>query len=456
MLRWSVRSYSHDDKGAVIPLVGLMLVLLVVIIGLAIDFGRVFLVRNKLQYATDAAVLAAADVASPSVFESNPELIQERANQFFEANFPNGFMNADITYLNGSDLITYNPDTGVVRSDVNVSIPLVFGGVYRLNANSDSTQYDNLDTFATSEVINDLGQGAFEVALAVDVSASMCNEFNTGLSWNNDPVPDPDCEKFQAVKNSINNIIIREFRDALITSNVDRSTGGGVYMSLIPFSHDVRLNGNNENFNYINLNANDAPLGIGLRSVDGRFRGQTLEETVNNITPPIEGGTNTAIGMWHAWAALDPDLTNLFTGESAHEDTSFHPAGYREIETLDVAKVAILLTDGENSYTNFDRNSSYPISGLEGGEPNQYTGATGFHFDPRVDQQFLDICQNMKDQEIILFTYGYNMPCDSNIATRLRQCASRPGNYRCVQDEAELALAFNDLVKSLIDLRITE
>ena len=55
-----VARFRTSREGAIIPIFGIMLILVVVMAGAAVDVSRVVNAREKLSYALDAAALAAA------------------------------------------------------------------------------------------------------------------------------------------------------------------------------------------------------------------------------------------------------------------------------------------------------------------------------------------------------------------------------------------------------------
>ena len=54
-LRGTLRRFSHDRSGNVVMMFGLLAIPLVAMIGLAVDFGRVYSVTSHTQAALDAA-----------------------------------------------------------------------------------------------------------------------------------------------------------------------------------------------------------------------------------------------------------------------------------------------------------------------------------------------------------------------------------------------------------------
>ena len=49
-----------DEAGVAAPLIGLFIVLFIVFLAIAVDLGRLYIVKNELQNAADAAALAGA------------------------------------------------------------------------------------------------------------------------------------------------------------------------------------------------------------------------------------------------------------------------------------------------------------------------------------------------------------------------------------------------------------
>lgn len=74
------------QRGIAIITTAVSTLLLIPILGLAIDVAFLYGVRAKLSAAADASVLAAAR-------SDDPQAARERAQAFFQANFPAGFLN---------------------------------------------------------------------------------------------------------------------------------------------------------------------------------------------------------------------------------------------------------------------------------------------------------------------------------------------------------------------------
>lgn len=423
---------AKNEQGAVLILVGLSIALLIGFVGIAIDSGRYFLVRNKMSSALDSAVLATANIATPSAVEDDPGILQRRAENIFTANFPDNFLNTTVNDIQ----INYDASTGSVDGTVTADIDFIFEGIYDLAARSDDSGNDSANIEVFSEVIRTLNDRTLEIAFVVDNSASMCNIIGTGARIS-DAEADPACIKFQQVKESLNNTI-DQVEDAVAgVGNV-----ASAYFSYIPYLHDVRINGSTSNFNLCDRSLlDDIPSATGLISNSAAIR-----QRINDTNIQGEGGTNSAVGLWWGWASLREDSVDLFRGSSAHENTAIAPGPIDTEGTLETIKTLLLLSDGSNAYVNKSC-SGVVASGSEAGG--------GFHTDETVRVKQQELCESIKQEGVTLYTIGYDIDCDGTAASELRSCASE-GNFICAETTGALGDALDAFVNSLIDLRITQ
>jgi len=84
---------KNSERGIIIWVFVLSLVFLILVVGLAVDGGMLYLTKNKLQSAGDAAALAAARSLNISLSSTQQTTdAQNAAQAFFNANFPNNYM----------------------------------------------------------------------------------------------------------------------------------------------------------------------------------------------------------------------------------------------------------------------------------------------------------------------------------------------------------------------------
>lgn len=93
--------YQHHCKGQIAIIVAISLIVLIGMVGLAIDSGRGYGVKAKLSAAVDAAAIAAA--RGLTVGNNDAERLanaQSAAQKFFNGNFPNNYFGSTPTSLN--------------------------------------------------------------------------------------------------------------------------------------------------------------------------------------------------------------------------------------------------------------------------------------------------------------------------------------------------------------------
>jgi hypothetical protein len=110
----------EDQHGAALMILGLAVIPLFILMGLAVDVGRGYLVKSKLSYAINAAGLAAG-----RAFETDAR--EEDAMMFFEANFPPGYMGSVIE--GGEPDVNFDEEENTILLEATAVIPTVFMGV---------------------------------------------------------------------------------------------------------------------------------------------------------------------------------------------------------------------------------------------------------------------------------------------------------------------------------------
>lgn len=107
---------KQKEKGMAVVMTACMLLFTIPIVGLSIDAGLLFLVRARLSAACDAASLATARTMNlGQSLSEQVEIARNRGERFFQANFPNGYLGAQVGFptvnvqlVNNSIQITTN------------------------------------------------------------------------------------------------------------------------------------------------------------------------------------------------------------------------------------------------------------------------------------------------------------------------------------------------------------
>ena len=159
------------EKGISILVVTLTLMVIVPLVGLAVDLSMLYLIRTKLLSATDAAVLAGARALSRGAdAAAQRQSAQDAATKFFNANFPAGYwgssnLNFPTVTVDDTTVANYRSVTATARVDA----PLYFLRI--LGQSSSSLRADA-----------QAGRRDALVVLVLDRSSSMTGDVpNTGL-----------------------------------------------------------------------------------------------------------------------------------------------------------------------------------------------------------------------------------------------------------------------------------
>lgn len=137
--------------------------------------------------------------------------------------------------------------------------------------------------------------------------------------------------------------------------------------------------------------------------------------TISSLT--AVGNTYMPSGLMWGWRALSPRNPLRHTVDP------------------DIEKVLVLMTDGENTRS-------------KNGDWHEATAKAD------ADDKTRQICEAVKDEEIIVYTIAYEVT-DSSTQSLLENCASGQSRYFNAQNSAELNSAFEEIAASLNDLRIS-
>lgn len=215
-------SLISDRSGAALPLVGICMVGIIGLIGLAIDSGRSYAVKSKLSTALDAASLAGAKMLTSSNAAS-PALEAEIQN-LFNANIATGYLNATITVpkLADQSICVGTFDT----NNVCVADPTFA----RMSVKSTAVvptmimQIFNVATPTAIFTASANRQNSVEVVMVLDNSGSMNNTLSGSST-----------SKISNLKTAAGNLVTT-------LTNSFAGTSGTASFGVVPFTGVVRLN----------------------------------------------------------------------------------------------------------------------------------------------------------------------------------------------------------------------
>lgn len=152
-----VARMRRDRRGSMMVWVGVSIVPLLLSVGLAVDISRGYLLRSKLNTALDAAALAGGS----RINDPERDVIVQ---QYFDANFPPGYLGATVGELNIQE-ITAPGEPDRLAVSVEASLPTL---IMRLAGASTFSVDSSAEITVSSKSV--------EVGLALDITGSMAGQ----------------------------------------------------------------------------------------------------------------------------------------------------------------------------------------------------------------------------------------------------------------------------------------
>ena len=151
-----LKGLMRDEGGNVLALSAAGILVLVALVGSALDLSVTYMARGKLQNACDAAVLAARQSMSGTEFDQG---VEDEANRFFDFNFPANTSGAQDLIFS----IAQNPDNeGELQGQASATIPTTLVRVIGI---------DEVDISVNCDAMQDTGHN--DIVLVLDVTGSM-------------------------------------------------------------------------------------------------------------------------------------------------------------------------------------------------------------------------------------------------------------------------------------------
>jgi Flp pilus assembly protein TadG len=441
-----------DCRGGVAMIVGLAILTLAAVLGLAIDGARGYTARSKLQGAVDAAALAGAKAHVQAADDPSAE-----ARMFFDANYAADFMGGSIADFDAD--VDETTENMIVQATV--TIPTTFMSIFGI---------DQMSLRSAAEVA--AKHTNLELAIVVDVTGSM-NWLDSG-----------GAVKIESLKTAGLTL--------LDTIYGEETSLPGVYMSLVPYRAAVNIGQRPGWLNGYNAAAfqpdswrgcvlartsprdqNDDPPD----SVASRFQPYfwpsgtawnwwppvafetsgpnwfcpineiisltdqraAIEAGINGLDARSGGGTQTSQGLVWGWRTLSPRWRGLWHGPTPNS----MPQDYDE---PDLVKAVVFMTDGIA-----DIGWELMAYGFLGqgnlGTTNEALA------EAEVNTRLTTICEAMKAEGITIFSVMFAVT-DASIETTYRDCASQPDYFFNSPTGDELESAFEQIGRRLASLRV--
>jgi Flp pilus assembly protein TadG len=415
------RRIWSDKRGVTATLFGLMAVVLMMVVGVALDSARLYSVSDKVRNGLDSAALAAAKILD--VEDATDADVASRAAAFFET-YRQRIDGGNITLTNFST--TTNRAEGTVTANVDVRYDTSFGKLFNMsvvNFTPSSTVY-----YKAKKI---------ELSLVLDVTGSMNDNGRIGalktaakdlidIMYANNPEPGSVRVSVIPYSSSVN---VGSYFASVTgaapgpdTCVVERSTMPGAVVDDAPGpGRWVETSNTTDNGQYFCPTAQILPL----QDISVSSQMTAVKNLINSLTP--DGWTAGHIGAAWGWYALSPNWQGVWP-----------PASRPKSASPDVLKAVLLMTDGIF-------NTAY-FGGNKNGEDYSVTHSSG--------DQAIQLCQNMRDAGVIVYTVAFEAPPAAEAL--LNVCAGVAGNAFMANSAADLNAKFRAIGERLSMLRISK
>jgi Flp pilus assembly protein TadG len=453
-----------EELGAVAVTTALALVPILGMVGVGVDASRAYLVEARLGQSLDAAGLAGGKM----MFDANRNTIIQ---QYFNANFPSGYMgarvgaisisadstnenltvstsatlNTGLMQLMGTSAVTVGAHTTVHRESRGMELALVMDNTGSMQSGG---KIDAMKAGAT-DLINILfGQNAHVANVWVNLIPYTA-AVNVGAQHTNWLVPGALAAlKFytttwkgcvEARWSGINDMTdsppsVEKFQPFYYPKDTDNL--------FPPIDETTATNTTSNNGTGPNLGC---PPAITAMQTDKT----AILNAITQMGAWHRGGTMANLGLVWGWATLSPRWRGLWSSA-----TPQLPLDYG---TPYMDKVIVLLTDGVNEW--YDNppagpsGSDYTAYGRLGwgriGSTNATTATN------TVNQRMSNLCQTLKRDGIIIYTITFQVP-DATTRALYQNCASKPSYYFDSPTNDVLRSSFLQIANSLSNLRISQ
>lgn len=455
---WLAGCFARDRGGNFIVMAGVVMAVLAMAVGFAVDIGQMMNARSALSSAIDAAVTSTArDLTTGTATEAEAT---KAVNAFLSANSSGGILASAQIEL---DKVVLDRTVRTLEVTAHVDVPLYF------------------PLFGSEKTrrISQTGAAVFsdrniEVAMMLDVTGSMKPD------WPNDKIGDLQ----KAAKSAIGIFLGNQdeakprTRVAIVpyanSVNVGNLAAKSVYAERSPEDR-TKTQGNTVLIGRTPADKcaterpglyqykNDGPdVSMVHRDyfLDGYLAKYTtsrpyykpdpcpttpivpltasvkaLQDSVDSFK--VDGGTAGHIGIQWTWYMLSEKWGSIM-------DVSQQPAA-KDPER--VSKFAILMTDGEFNLSYFDINNS----------DNAYNGSTTGK--PMAREAARKLCEAMRNDGIEIFSVGFHL-VEANAIDTMKNCATpdtgRIKHYYQTSTGVELKAAFEEIAKNIGRLALTK
>ena len=473
-----IKRYLGDTSGQFAIMFSVVATLLLMAVGVAIDVGGITKEKQRLQDLTDSAVLAAAGSGSDMVadlkkaaklsIETNNIYIDPITHQLTLKNEivrveAQTTYNAYLMGMLGKKTIDLNAvSEAPLPKEVPVNIALVLDSTKSMDgANMDALKDASKALLAVFDSADPgvIRAGVVPYARYVNVGLS-----NRARPWMNVPA---DSSVTTNVCSTKKDLISQTCTTETVTNTWGPYT---TYSDGIPTNHSGGSNTYDQTtctdqvygpeYQVCNdVTSSDTWHGCVVTRedpdhLDPDYKGKkipgimdqtcgsevlSLTDNLNDVEDHIDalvatGDTFMPAGLIWGWRLLDPD----------------QPFNDLSNSQTDRKRAMVLMTDGFNSVRlNPSDHSKH--------DTINFAGSSAADQQKETNDLTLQLCQGVKDEGIDVYTVAYNLPTgNADAKAMLKECATKDEMFFDATDAASLQKAFEDIGRSLFEIRLSK
>ena len=487
-----LRSFAKDARGNVALLFAFSLIPLLIGVGVAVDYGRALIVRERMNDAADAAALAIG--SWPGLTQSE---LTTKAQQFFDANYPPSslgtvgklnvnFVGDDIKVdvsgqvpttfmqLANVDAVGVGASSTVTKKERNIELALVLdttgsmGNDGKMSAMQSAAKEMVKTLFNGKAKSETLKVGVVPFAAAVNIGADKLNsgwldkDAKTKISWEDFKSGVKVLDLYDDLTNRKWDGCVRERGGSFeLTDDPPTSNSRRWAPYLAPDEPDIGNYENNylldqvvgvNNYNARQRNTSKYKLGVVTSTSTGpdyncppraitplTDRQGPVVSAIEQLKP--KGYTVIPAGLLWGWRVISP--TEPYTEGVAYNNDK-------------TVKAIVLLTDGRADVKgggNGHNGSVYNAFGFA--QSNHLGNANGSNAEATLNNKTITVCDAIKAKGIRVYTIGFQVT-DSITQNLLKNCATKPDMYYNSPSNDQLAAIFQDIAQGLSELRIAQ
>jgi Flp pilus assembly protein TadG len=426
--------FSHEDRGSVAIIFAMTTMIVVSIVGGAVDYGRWLNARNQTQNAIDTALLAAGRTSqttygdiSLSVASANAYYNQMKSSLTVDDTISFAAINAATSFTAKGSAYIVTPFLSIVGID---RLPVLqLGDV--VQATSTIAQGGNAGT-------------SIEIGLMLDTTGSMAGQKIIDLKDAAKDLVDIVIWDDQGTWTSkiglapfANTVNVGSYFTAITNQSrtgptkapcVVERTGPEEFTDKAPGTNAWATSYHTATGSTSN-NCPEASAIVPLTSDK-----TVLKATIDGlVTGPSTAG---ALGTAWAWYLISPEWGNIFTGTSKPDTyAKQNEMGPNNLPKLQ--KIAILMTDGAyNTHQAIQNNDNSTQANT-------------------IRAKAVSICNAMKAKGIKVYTVGFQLGNDTNAINTLSSCATDATFFYNAANGSALRAAFRDIALKISALRLS-